>query len=1514
MSDSGESHESLKPPESHEGTSSGEGNDTPAQDKRLKWEDFFSPPKPDDVKDYIQKDVPTPQEVAKRVYAPKTEELSKTPSNGDVPNSGYMSFGDEGTTAIITDWGQQVQISRCLGHGSSSIYAIDYNETSEPFRAKGRDRDLLGLIEDHRGFGPDFICPGDDFQVTTWWLRNRWPRVIFREEGKWELVQQWVIRNGVVIAQLVLNNLKDEELKLWYQTNLYILVRELDFVNSAHSFNKGEDAGSVIEGAGPGGYGFVRIQRLSERAEAHLQDGESPGQGTQPDAVAAVMGFFVNGQAVTKQDLENDQYDNIIPVGGSFQLVVGYKLVLLTRQSNDWRPLVLKAEDVDIDRFLAPEWLGPDPLADESLFKREYYIRRNVAHILSVCMIPVPQGPVWDYPEPDGQGGEKEEEEESVALTCGDMAGHRICVSASFFAFKYLVDLAGTLKSDPPLKLRIRKKCFAHLRWVFITAERIQKADFARNYWINGKIPPGGPQLHSDGPTDTPFQILKAYVYYKGLATETDREQIRKWLGDPENDGLAARWVEALDKRSKRNAFVWSHSQRAGMDYFRLDDNVWIINAIAAVWEILDWDKRVKRPKTSSRSTVNEDKEQQKRAGLARKYEPNKLRREILQRFTTVNDDVKQRMLAVTRSPRETRFALHGRDTALFYTMVVPVLDKEDQRWLNTMQVQKRFSINQDGDSDNSLRHGLSMLIAREGVSMSRLDPPAMAKDAKKAALETMMPANGLFPGSINDDFEHTAHISSEMPLILLAQERIEAIKEKASKQDNRGNNNQPDIPDQTPIEIPKEEPSKQDIKGNKSPPDEDPARNMSVLDGTLPFSDQIDVKNIIDVKEEWLYNYPVFLGWEIPQQSLSPLSMLLISLGTSIGEFLREPSGSVEGVDGAESNLANEEHGEVISEAARPCRQSFYRPLEILPLDCEIVLIDVGEKPSRTKKTPNLENRVKRFNNVMECWNRLNVLRDADMGKKRVLCCQNPTLDHALMCYLATPESEQSSISSFFNRHASCTTFFEDRTSRVRNTWETEFHCSFLVLNKDKPLHLLDEDKPLHLLERPVEAPLRLSKLKGDSEPSQQPTSVKISARLKDKGKDNEKEGEKTENDRARPILNQSILQPPKLSPNQPLLRASAGFRLQGDFFNRFWTCHYVESVPNRKLKTSMNAYLDKPYLEKLFKDGSEHVWQQRKVLELLLFYRIIEESNQNTRIIIREVQYQLNKNSPRRRKDAESSPANYDSKEYFNSLSTWASLHKILEYLEVDLERTLGNVNSWNSREQDRRTEQPRWTNKAEKKYRDAINTALVLCHRAERNLKTHRSRVTFLSKKLSYDRDEARNEYEGEMSEQSFRQNENVKYFTYSTVFFLPLGFASSIYTMQAAPPTDVVQHMVICAIVAFVVLGVAIATLPEIMKGVKWIWSNRDDLDNQLMLKWIQHQIKHPFDDSGFAKAIKGLRRGLHEWTEKMREIPRRSKNPDSGSTETIKSSGRDVEQGHGDEGEISQRSKNPDSAV
>lgn len=981
------------------------------------------------------------------------------------------------------------------------------------------------------------------------------------------------------------------------------------------------------------------------------------------------------------------------------------------------------------------------------------------------------------------------------------------------------------MRNDHPLVNRVKQTCLGHLRWVFKLAKRKDNGEFYRYYWASGNSVtflgadleigdlvdileraarnediPYIPQPLPDGLTDTPFQILKAYELYAFLerpivgikqnertepttgdqqtgapttpiegstdemhkagtkplsSTDTaraiqhelskekekEKAEIRDFLNQS-NDDIAMKWVKVLDEKNKRDAFAWPHSDRGGMDYFRLDDHVWIWNTIKAISILLDWEESVKNNRKKLRkmkgSEIDTDEWSHRWVDIMRKYMPTRVKREIIQCFTTVYDVSPERILAVTRSPRETRFEFHLRDTALFYHIVDGelMLGEEENRWLNLIEIQKRFASTLDMESDNPMAMGLAVLMANFAYYHDS-DAINAFKESSRM-LNMSMLTNGLFSGQISSDgeAEHSIHqhdrllhVPFEIPYLLYTAQPEQVAPRKSQM-------------------------------GKKKKDEE----TTVILNGTIPFNDQIDLKSIIDIKEEWLYNYPSFLDFRTYRFGLS-----LYSLIYDIAVERNQDRTITSGDD--KEDVQDRKGGDILTQAFDAWNMrdnlpssTIYGPIKEGPTGHKVMMIDIGKKRSRARKITDINRWGDRCFNLENVWTRLSTSRTAENAKKRFICCRNCPVDYVMMCCVATPANEHPSLRLFFDRHSKGATDFEDRATRVFNTWETEFHCSFLQL-----------DKPQGKKQNPDKAENKKSTIGGEL------MFKPLTRRL------------------------------PKLD-GQALRRASCSFKFYGDFFDRYWTCHYLDSYMGKTPEWDMDEYLGKDSrdLKRLFKDSDIYVWQQRKILELLLFHRIMSEVNVSTRNIVRKIQEKLSGDTADGTKEVTTS--NFNPNGYFESLKTWAELHVILEFLDEDLESISNNVKSWNSREQDRRTEKPRWTNNDEKKYRDAINRAFLECQRDERGLLANKAAVSSLAKTLSYRRDEAKNDYDRYMSERNFHQNDNIKYFTYSTVIFLPLGFAASIYSMQASPPTDVLQHMVICSVVAFVVLLIIISSLP------------------------------------------------------------------------------------------------------
>ncbi|PLB36400.1 uncharacterized protein BDW47DRAFT_132853 [Aspergillus candidus] len=1225
----------------------------------------------------------------------------------------YLSFGDKGTTATMTCWGQHVQISRYLGYGRSGIVCMDHKETEEPYLKSSRRLSLLGLIKYGAGFGCDIVLPGTGpYSHSVSWIRNRWPRVLFREKESWEIVQRSFIRNGVVIQEILLHNQSAQELEAKLTVDFDILTRQLEFQDSSNKFNediieverkiegdKNEKGKSGVDadythGAGPAGYGFVQIHWTPSGKKQR-------DCGAQPDAVASVWGFFINGKAKKMEVFERENPFKVNP-GQTFQFITGYKLVLLSTKSPSWKLLTISAADVDIEDFLhdsAPKEKKASKIDPDSS-ECKFSMSRIIEHILGVCAIPKTPDYVWEKglsvksESQSNRGKDDKQEMEPIALTQGEMAFHRVSTRESFFAFKLLLEAAKHLPDSDPLRGRIMAVCKGHLKWVFEVADR-EGTKFHRDYWANGKpipnVRPSGNEV-----ANTPLQLLKAYGYYIVFSSVEERATITKYL----ESFSAMDWVRALHKQNERKAYAWCHVRR-DVNYFRLDDHILIVNALEAISQMMDWDTATVSRRNQRQGSDNQEPKDYD--SLRQMYDPKRVSREVIKRFTMTSDS-KQRIMAVTRSPRENRLQFHSKDTILFYNLVKRVLSLDIPAWKATVEEQKGNISNKFIDSDNPLYHGLCMLMGKEGVTDE-------GKSFRRAIQNLARRDSWVNYDGICFD------ISFEVPFLLHSHEV------QSSTETN-------DFPDEKVLSI--------DIH---DPPDRKFISN-----------DHIDEKSVVDVREEWLYDRPAFFDWPPDENTLKD-EWLLLKVNPDFFWDLKllAPDQSGQDVD----EVKRKKTGEFINRAiadwqakAEEEEKDQYQPSSLEKNEsASFLFLDVPKKKASGRESAdNKRHEVRGTFRSEDAWDQLIKKRNEDEAKKRLLWFARAPSDHSIMCYLPSPEAEQIAISLFFDRHTKYLNYFEDKTNRVMNTWETEFHCNFLQLCEYDSRTDLQASCPM------------LTHLETDLQ----------------------------------------------LTDKKVLVRASASFRIVGDFFDKFWTSLIVENFPVTQPEHLVYFLRNSRLLEQVLGNPAPRLWQQRKVLEPMLLFRILSEINRSIEKILNSIEDCI-------KKDKDNDPGQVTEK-YFDSHTTWARLHGILDILKVDLDSIMANIKDWNSREKDRRDEKPRWTNQDERKYRHAITTIELLNQKALRGLLGHKAKVESLERSLTFHENNSKNKYDAKMSLRSFRQNQNIQYFTYSTVFFLPLGFATSIYSMSASPPSDVIWKMIACAVIAFIVLVIAVRLSP------------------------------------------------------------------------------------------------------
>jgi hypothetical protein len=524
--------------------------------------------------------------------------------------------------------------------------------------------------------------------------------------------------------------------------------------------------------------------------------------------------------------------------------------------------------------------------------------------------------------------------------------------------------------------------------------------------------------------------------------------------------------------------------------------------------------------------------------------------------------------------------------------------------------------------------------------------------------------------------------------------------------------------------------------------------REYALLKRKIPFGNYTE-QNIVDVQEEWLYNYPSFLDFEPPAKTL-PWSELEIQLNDA-------------------------RYSPVVQEAIKEyntlestTQSGLYMPL-IPHSQYGIFGIDVSKKKSLAKSRAMITAQMPMVTPAYDLWYQLRNRRTAEGAKKRFISLQPPTLQSTLMCLVAAHPAEMDPISLFFDHYANYDTYFFEEANRVHNTWETELHISFYQLSR------------------------------GTNESAE--ASV------------------------LRP-LRESV---PRLN-HKEITRASMGFRFYGDFFDRFWTCHVISSIPHEDQEATVSQLKSsgsRSAIELLrFSDPG---WQQRKVLELIQYISILLEVNRSTKEIIDTMREKMFLQKSRL------SFADLRIEEYFKVSIEWEDYGEILEAIDGNLTSVIERISEWETRERDRKQEQPRWTKSDDRKYSRDINAFLTISRKKTRELRAHQAMIKSLRTSLTATQERIRNELD-------LRGNENIRYFTYATVVFLPLGFASSVFSMQGAPTHLTLRQMVVCAVIGFIVTVVFLMSIQRVLSILGRFWTRVQQMPGFKKEKQGKHNAK------------------------------------------------------------------------
>lgn len=394
----------------------------------------------------------------------------------DAPNSKcHASFGDQGTTATVGAFGQLLQFSDFTGAGSSGMFSVDHAGVDEPYQVRGRAWELHARSQQpfHFRYGPipqfeppyGLRFPGLVLRHGTrprlQWTHWRWPRYeyhagCFEGHPNLKLTIQWMVHEKILLQQCLLENDADDvELSVEFSTSM--MIRDLDHVDGVSSFNK-EDKKNHDNGPGPGGYSWVCVHKLP----GEEQNSNAPAVASNSrHGISVVCSVAINGEVQLFKSTRsaqswtlpgnNEQMREADNQRHAVEVITAYKMQLVDIMNLDWKTQVIPWDRMNVSQFIlggetvrtrteriptnppvgTPGTISPPKIPGAPHNHLIFAARRNLEHILSVCAVQTTLGAPDDtvaHSLPHALRGSKLR---AVALTCGDMSGHRICWSAS---------------------------------------------------------------------------------------------------------------------------------------------------------------------------------------------------------------------------------------------------------------------------------------------------------------------------------------------------------------------------------------------------------------------------------------------------------------------------------------------------------------------------------------------------------------------------------------------------------------------------------------------------------------------------------------------------------------------------------------------------------------------------------------------------------------------------------------------------------------------------------------------------------------------------------------------------------------------------------------------------------------------------------------------------------------------------------------------------------------------------
>ncbi|KAK7539815.1 uncharacterized protein J3D65DRAFT_693521, partial [Phyllosticta citribraziliensis] len=1455
----------------------------------------------------------------------------------ETPNT-YISFGDNSTTSTVTSYGKILQITKYFGIGASGFFTVDLPDMTTgvwtPLKSEPRTERLLERSADpSQGLGlsePSI----QDRAPRLRFADDRWPYFEF-ETQSFSMILQYSILEDIVVQNYVLRARTQSATSEEYEKSLEegsagnstktsfrihlkdLGIREMDRMQPYDRFNFESPKDKRARGVwiaydnwildqrritresknefsgyetllGPKKRSFVvahhfgpyqtRNDDIAQPNAPSASDGtcadridEANKQSVNPKAVGLVVSLFVNGKA-QEADEEGWSVHFDSRHEEKMTVTIAYRLQLMSNMGNGWRSTMISARKLFESSFYPDLGYQQSRLSEDGHL--DFIFRRNLEHILSVCAIR--SDIEWKWNPDHGVFEQHKEDDEGmpcVAITCGDFSGHDIESSASFacmikalttssFAFKFLLDVFTYLQNDeeggpasitePASSLgckrlyqvkrcaRIQNTCKAHLNWIYKKAWSRGTNCFVWSHRASGHPIGAVGESCSERPRGypEPFQIIKTF-YFAEYFTQT---QPVEQQGSTRNPGSGDSGSASQDLTDRE----WNEKYTASLGFLITPSNNHVAEAAKR------WKKELSSRMTQDEYLFHERKSNgiaafhleinvwmwmaieclQKMGlltgshpkgqlaqlhGLPRSISAESAQEIILRRFLVHgSSSLKQKMVASSRTVLGTRYIFRSTDTALIYASLSGFFDATETSlvaWKNTVNVQSRFEKNEDSKFQKPLRYGLELLVAYEQWRLNQGQPEDLFNHAKRS-LQMICGSHGLFPGQIRQSTQREG-------------------KEKTGGYSFGTTFELPYI-----LWIAQKGPENVRRFGNftiASRIERNHENGNNILQGTLSTNHGLEAFERMEETDPDLVT-AFFAKKHMPPNHSFNLSRVIeipdLWLYRPPGFFSSEINwpGTVFGKQNTIKDMVIFwlDLAQILEDlkidpmpwdysffdsGLKRLFRAFYRPDEREESESDWA----KEKKASIKDVP--ESGSPEDGNTWPKWDMMENLefsrklceeRTEANAKKRVIRISKPYDDIAVLCACA---SDFERMLAFFKRHFIGLKAFLDVAVRATNFWETELHISFWQLSSDTDRQEQKDLSPPEYLE---------------------------GFALKD----------------------------------HQLVRAAIGFRFDGDFLDRFWTCHIIENLP---IAGNEDSYLRFESAMEVHVPSYDHTrpWAQRRVFEQMILDRMLSTMWMSTQKIL--VFFEVM-----------STPSHsFLSSDYFSSIDQWRDMVYALDRLNQEIRLNLEQLEGWERREQDRGEARPRWTLKDENKYHYTISFWKRVNRQNIRDLRTQQAKTQLLITRIESIRASFRDDM-------NLRSAEDVRVFTSVTVVFLPLGFAAAIFSMNGIPERSLITTMAKTAAAAlfitlFFLVCVKLAgdAIKDVVRGLKSLILDRAMKrsvlhrryhDSRGQSKPTEQEVQLEGSSIYLAWRLRRLRHGLwHIWhwiSYFMQEIPGR----------------------------------------